>query len=209
MDTQGDAFFVAFARARNAVEAAVEAQRALAAHEWPEGVECRVRMGLHTGEPSVGEEGYHGIGLHRGARVAGTARGGQILLSSATAEVVHDDLPRGMSLRDLGERQLKDIDRPERVFQLVAEGLPVRVPAAPNSTDRSGHVAATRDRCGRRVVALAAVVAAVVVATRGGRGPAPTAAPVSADSVGIFSSENGRLGRADPGRGVAESGRRL
>ena len=62
MDTQGDAFFFAFARARNAVEAAVEAQRALAAHEWPDGVECRVRMGLHTGEPSVGDEGYHGIG---------------------------------------------------------------------------------------------------------------------------------------------------
>ena len=73
MDTQGDAFFIAFARARNAVEAAVGAQRVLAAHEWPEGVECRVRMGLHTGEPSVGEEGYHGIGLHRGARVAGSA----------------------------------------------------------------------------------------------------------------------------------------
>jgi len=66
MDTQGDAFFVAFARARNAVEAAVDAQRALAGHEWPEGVKCRVRMGLHTGEPSVAEEGYHGIGLHRG-----------------------------------------------------------------------------------------------------------------------------------------------
>ena len=80
MDTQGDAFFVAFARARNAVEAAAEAQRALAAHAWPDGVECRVRMGLHTGEPSVGDEGYHGIGLHRGARIAAAAHGGQILL---------------------------------------------------------------------------------------------------------------------------------
>ena len=93
MDTQGDAFFIAFARARNAVEAAVEAQRALAAHEWPDGVACRVRMGLHTGEPSVGAEGYHGIGVHRGARIAAAAHGGQILLSSATAEVVQEDLP--------------------------------------------------------------------------------------------------------------------
>ena len=65
MDKQGDAFFFAFQRARNAVEAAVEAQLALTVHEWPGGVECRVRMGLHTGEPSVGDEGYHGIGLHR------------------------------------------------------------------------------------------------------------------------------------------------
>ena len=69
MDTQGDAFFVAFPRARNAVDAAVEAQRALAAQAWPDGVECRVRMGLHTGEPAVGEEGYHGMGVHRGARI--------------------------------------------------------------------------------------------------------------------------------------------
>jgi class 3 adenylate cyclase len=67
MDTQGDAFFFAFGRARNAVEAALDAQRGLASHEWPDGVQCRVRMGLHTGEPSVLEEGYHGIGLHRGA----------------------------------------------------------------------------------------------------------------------------------------------
>ena len=77
MDTQGDAFFVAFSRARNAVEAAVGAQRALAAHKWPDGVECRVRMGLHTGEPTVRDEGYHGMGLHRGARIAGVAHGGQ------------------------------------------------------------------------------------------------------------------------------------
>src|SRR5581483_1892251 len=87
MDTQGDAFFVVFARARNALEAALAAQLALDAHEWPDGVECRARIGLHTGEPSpVGDEGYHGIGLHRGARIAGAAHGGQVLLSGATAE---------------------------------------------------------------------------------------------------------------------------
>jgi class 3 adenylate cyclase len=67
--TEGDSFFVTFSRARDAVEAAVEAQRALATHHWPGGLECRVRMGLHTGEPSVGEVGYHGIGVHRGARM--------------------------------------------------------------------------------------------------------------------------------------------
>ena len=84
MDNQGDAFFFAFQRARDAVEAAIEAQRVLTVHEWTGGVECRVRMGLHTGEPSVGDEGYHGIGLHRGARIAAASHGGQILLSNST-----------------------------------------------------------------------------------------------------------------------------
>ena len=96
MDTQGDAFFFAFARARDARRAAVDAQRALAAHEWPDGAECRVRMGLHTGEPAVGEEGYHGMGLHRGARIAAAAHGGQVLLSTTTAELVQDELPAGV-----------------------------------------------------------------------------------------------------------------
>ncbi len=94
MDTQGDAFFVAFPRARNAVDAAVEAQRALAAQAWPDGVECRVRMGLHTGEPAVGEEGYHGMGVHRGARICAAGHGGQILLSNTTRELAEDELPR-------------------------------------------------------------------------------------------------------------------
>jgi peptide/nickel transport system substrate-binding protein len=190
MDTQGDAFFVAFSRARNAVEAAVQAQRALAAHEWPDGVECRVRMGLHTGEPSVGEEGYHGIGLHRGARIAGMARGGQILLSSTTAALVQEDLPGGVSLRDLGERQLKDIDRPERVYQLVAEGLPSEFPTlAKPASKRPRHRGRLAAASG--VVVLAAAVAAVVIGTQGGSGPA-TAAVVSTDSVGIFHPGNGR-----------------
>src|SRR6476469_5160743 len=88
--TEGDSFFVTFARARDAVEAAVAAQRALGNHAWPDAVECRVRMGMHTGEPMVGDVGYHGIGVHRGSRVAAAAQGGQVLLSSATAELVQD-----------------------------------------------------------------------------------------------------------------------
>ncbi len=190
MDSQGDAFFVAFPRARNAVEAAVQAQRSLAAHQWPGGVECRVRMGLHTGEPSVGDEGYHGIGLHRGARIAGIAGGGQILLSSATAELIHDDLPAGVSLRDLGEKQLKDIERPERVYQVLASGLPPEAPRpAPKRRGRRLGIAAA---AGAAVVA--ATAAAVVLGTQGSSGP-PTASatPVSADSVGIFNPKTGRL----------------
>jgi class 3 adenylate cyclase/DNA-binding CsgD family transcriptional regulator len=121
--TEGDSFFVTFARARDAVEAAVAGQRALAAHTWPDGLECRVRMGMHTGEPFLGEVGYHGLVVHRGARVASAAHGGQVLLSSATAELVQDELPAGIALQALGERRLKDIDRPEPLYMLVAEGL--------------------------------------------------------------------------------------
>jgi class 3 adenylate cyclase/tetratricopeptide (TPR) repeat protein len=129
MGTAGDAFFVAFRRGRDAALAAVEAQRALGGHAWPDGEVCRVRMGLHTGEPTLGEDGYHGMVMHRGARIADAANGGQILLSSTTAELLHDDLPTGISLLGLGERQLKDIDRPERLYQLVVDGLRTEFPA--------------------------------------------------------------------------------
>ena len=124
IDTAGDSFFVAFRRAKDGVTSAAEAQRALAAHEWPEDVRIRVRMGLHSGEPEVGEERYVGIGVHRAARIGAIGHGGQVLLSSSTRELAEDDLPPGVSLRDLGTVQLKDIDRPERVSQLVIEGLP-------------------------------------------------------------------------------------
>ena len=193
MDTQGDAFFYAFARARNAVEAAVDAQRALAAHAWPDGAECRVRMGLHTGEPSVGEEGYHGIGLHRGARIAAAAHGGKILLSSTTAELIQDDLPAGVTLRDLGPQKLKDIDRPERIYQVVAAGLASSFP--PLRTAAAGSRASRRRPVLVGAAALmlaAAVTSAVIVGTRGGAAHA-SATKVSADAVGIFDPATGGL----------------
>jgi class 3 adenylate cyclase len=128
VDTQGDAFFVAFPRARDAVEAAVAAQRALAAQRWPDGVELRVRMAIHTGEPTIGADRYVGLGVHRAARISSIAHGGQVLLSTATRELVEDQLPAGVGLRDLGEHRLKDFDRPERLFLLVIEGLPQQFP---------------------------------------------------------------------------------
>ncbi len=82
VDTQGDAFFVAFARATDAVLAAVEMQRALAAHLWPDGVAMRVRVGLHTGEPSLTAEGYVGLDVHRATRIMSAAHGGQVLALS-------------------------------------------------------------------------------------------------------------------------------
>ena len=124
VDTQGDSFFVAFRTAKDAVAAAVDAQRDLAAHAWPEGAQVRVRMGLHTGEPKVGGERYVGIGVHRAARIGAAGHGGQVLLSSTTRELAEEDLPPGVSIRDLGERRLKDIDQPQHLYQLVIEGLP-------------------------------------------------------------------------------------
>ncbi len=123
MDTQGDAFFVAFARAKNAVAAAVEGQRALAAHGWPENVPVRVRIGIHSGEPAVAGGRYVGLGVHRAARICAAASGGQILLSASTYGLLADDPLPDLELRDLGERELKDLDRPERLYEAVSSDL--------------------------------------------------------------------------------------
>jgi predicted ATPase/class 3 adenylate cyclase len=128
VDTQGDAFFVAFARAVDAVAAAVEAQRALASHPWPEGAEVRARMGLHTGEPRPMDSGYVGLDLHRAARICAAGHGGQVLLSEAARVLVQDALPEGTALQNLGEHRLKDLQQPERLAQLVIPGLPAGFP---------------------------------------------------------------------------------
>jgi DNA-binding NarL/FixJ family response regulator/class 3 adenylate cyclase len=127
IDTQGDAFFYVFRRARAAAEAAAEAQRALRAHKWPEGAEVSVRIGMHTGE-SVSAAGYHGIGVHRAHRIMSAGHGGQVLLSQATASVLADDQLDGLAVRDLGEHRLKDLDHPERIHELEIEGLPRQFP---------------------------------------------------------------------------------
>src|SRR5213593_367262 len=116
VDTQGDAFFVAFSRASNAVAAASDGQRALA------GGPVRVRMGLHTGEPRVSEEGYVGLDVHKGARIAAVGHGGQVLLSQTTRALVDHEA------RDLGGHRLKDLSAPERIYQLEIEGLPREFP---------------------------------------------------------------------------------
>ncbi len=128
VDTRGEEFFVAFQRATEAVSAAVQAQRGLANHPWPEDIQVRVRMGIHTGEPWVGEEGYVGMDVHRAARIANLGHGGQVLLSETAAALVIDELPEGVSLLDLGRHRLKDVPRMERVRQLVIDGLPGEFP---------------------------------------------------------------------------------
>jgi YVTN family beta-propeller protein len=195
IDTQGDAFFVAFGRARDAVVAALDAQRALAAVSWPEGVMCRVRMGVHTAEPNklVEEDGYHGIGLHRAARIAASAHGGQILVSSTTAELIRDDLPAGVTLRDLGRRRLKDIDHPEHLYQLAAPGLQVEFPP-PRGAGGKPRRRSMASAALAMVVVAAVASAAVILATRSGSGsPSVSAASVSADSIGQFAAGSGRF----------------
>jgi predicted ATPase/class 3 adenylate cyclase/DNA-binding CsgD family transcriptional regulator len=128
VDTQGDAFFAAFARATDAVEAAVAAQRAMAIYQWPEGIVVRVRMGLHTGEPERSSEGYVGLDVHLAARLMSAAHGRQVLLSGTTQELAKHDLPEGVSLRDLGLYHLKDFPRPKRIFQLIVADLPADFP---------------------------------------------------------------------------------
>ena len=128
VDTQGDAFFVAFARASDAVSAAVAAQRSFTSHPWPDAVEVHVRMGLHTGEPERSSEGYVGLDVHFAARLLSAAHGGQILLSRTTQELVAHDLPEGVSLRDLGVYHLKDFRDPKRLFQVAMADLPADFP---------------------------------------------------------------------------------
>ena len=121
--TEGDSFFVAFPTAPGAVAAAIGAQRALAAEPWPPEAEVRVRIGLHTGDADLGVEGYVGLHVHRASRIAGVGRGGQVLISEATRILVDGTLPEGIELRDLGEHRLKDLERPEHLWQLVIPGL--------------------------------------------------------------------------------------
>ena len=128
VDTQGDAFFFSFRRAQDAVLAAAEAQRALAEHEWPEGTEVRIRMGIHTGEPGRSVGGYHGLGVVRAARISAAGHGGQVLVSRATRSLVEDEQLPGIEFKDLGEHRLKDLERPEHLSQLVIEGLPSEFP---------------------------------------------------------------------------------
>lgn len=123
VDTQGEGFFVAFRRAKDAVAAAVAAQLEHTSHDWPEGAEVCVRIGIHTAEPELTPDGYFGMGVHRAARICAVGHGGQILLSRSAAGLVDEDESPGLEVRDLGEHLLKDLDRPERIYQLVVPGL--------------------------------------------------------------------------------------
>jgi predicted ATPase/class 3 adenylate cyclase len=128
VDTQGDGFFATFASPRACLTAVLAMQRALAAHAWPDGVRVQVRMGVHTGEAAQTVTGLVGFDVHRAARVAGVAHGGQVLVSETTASLVDGRLPTGVALVDLGLHRLKDMARPERLYQLSGSGLAADFP---------------------------------------------------------------------------------
>ena len=128
MGTEGDSFYVVFESAADAVSCCLAAQHALAGHDWPDGAAVRVRMGLHSGEPTRHEDAYIGMDVHRAARIAATAHGGQVVLSEPTCLLAAPQMPAGVSVRDLGFHRLKDIDAPEHIYQLAGLGLAEEFP---------------------------------------------------------------------------------
>jgi predicted ATPase/class 3 adenylate cyclase len=177
---EGDSFFYVFPRATSAVAAVVAAQRALAAHTFPEQVAIRVRMGLHTGEASLGSEAtgadYVGYDVHRAARIANAGHGGQVLLSEPAHLLVRDALPAGVTVRDLGEHRFKDLGRAERVLQLIIGGLPADFPpirslnAVPNNLPTQVTSFVGRDREKAEGVRLFANTRVLTLTGPGGTG---------------------------------------
>jgi YVTN family beta-propeller protein len=199
VDTQGDSFFVAFANARNALLAAVEAQRSLGSHAWPDDAEIKVRMGLHTGQATAYDGRYTGLAVHRAARIGAAARGGQILVSQATQTLLEDEEEDlDVVLRDLGDQTLKDLDRPVRLYQAVADGLADSFP--PLSSDDSAEPSDARPpapwwRAHARLLGigaalfLAAVLAALLLRPDSGGG----SQAIQANYLGVVDPETNEV----------------
>jgi class 3 adenylate cyclase len=191
VDAQGDAFFVVFSRATDAVAAALAAQQALLAHDWPAGGAVRVRMGLHTGEATFRDGCYIGQEVHRASRICGVGHGGQILLSQATSEIVRSYLPQSITLNELGEHRLKGLRELHRLFQLLAPGLtttfpPLRSLRAPNNlpVERSSFVGREQE-----IIAVLGALAEhrlVTLTGIGGSGKTRLALQVGALEIGNF-----------------------
>ena len=159
--TKGDSFFVVFESAGGAVGCAMAAQQALAGHDWPGGDAVRVRMGLHSGEPTRHEGGYVGMDVHRAARIAAAAHGGQVVLSEAVRVLAEPRLPTGASVRDLGFHRLKDISAQERLYQLAGPGLQEQFPPLKSLGTRTSLPAPATPLVGREddLVQIRAIVA--------------------------------------------------
>ena len=140
VSTEGDAFFAAFAAPADAIAAAVQAQQTLAITPWPDGTSVRVRMGMHTGQGLRGGDNYVGLDVHRAARIAGAAHGGQVVVSEQTRALTERAIPVGVRLRDLGSHRLKDLDQPEHLHQLDVEGLPTDFPPLRSLDLRLGNL---------------------------------------------------------------------
>ena len=193
VDTEGDAFFMAFASPQAAVATAVDAQRALHAEPWPDGEQVRVRMGLHTGEAVVVNSGYVGMEVHRTARICSSAHGGQIVVSARLLDLVGDHLPEGVTVRDLGKHWLKDLDEPEHLLQLDVQGLPTSFPplasqTAPTNVPRSVSALVGRTHEMRELSELIVDIDArlVTVTGPGGAGKTRLASAVARELLDDF-----------------------
>jgi len=192
LETQGDGFLVVFDRAIEAVRSAVAGQRALQAHPWPEGGTMLVRMALHSGEPIGATEGYVGLDLHKVQRICNAGHGRQILLSETTRSLIEPALQADMSLRDLGVHRLKDLQRPERIYQLLQSDLPVDFPSLrsldslPNNLPHQLTSFVGREREMTEVNRLLSTTRLLTLTGSGGCGKTRLAIQVGADLVDTF-----------------------
>ncbi|HQR11914.1 MAG TPA: tetratricopeptide repeat protein [Casimicrobiaceae bacterium] len=190
--TGGDAFCAAFRTPTRALAAAYAAQIALGNEPWPETAPIRVRMAVHTGIAELRDNDYFGPPLNRVARLLAATHAGQVLISHATQELVRDGLPAGMSLRDMGEGRLKDLVRPERVFQVLAPGLHAEFPPLKTLDARANNLPIQstsfvgREREMHEVGALLKSSRLVTLTGSGGAGKTRLALQVGADCIDDF-----------------------
>jgi predicted ATPase/class 3 adenylate cyclase len=190
LDSEGDAFFVAFSSANDAASAAAEAQRALAGHKWPGEHEIRVRMGLHTGEPRPVEGRYVGLDVHHAARVMAAGHGGQVLVSESTRPLLDERI----RIRDLGSHRLKDLSGTQRLFQLDVEGLPTEFPPLKTLDNRvtnlptppNAFIGRTRELADTYVLLQRDDVRLLTLIGTGGTGKTRLALQLAADVVDQF-----------------------
>jgi class 3 adenylate cyclase len=165
VDTQGDAFFFAFPTSKAALIAGVEAQRQLAGHAWPGDVRVRVRMGVHTGEPSLSSDGYLGIDVVNAARICSAAHGGQLIASESTRALARSDPPPEIRFRDLGEFTLAGLAEPQRLYQVESAGLVDSFPPLRTNEPEPSSVASIEGRADELSARIDAAVTSHVEST--------------------------------------------
>jgi predicted ATPase/class 3 adenylate cyclase len=192
IDTPGEGFFAVFRQAADALRAAVSVQRAATNAAWPDGVSVRVRIGIHSGEAVQADSSYVGLDVHRTARICDAAHGGQVLVSRATRDLIEDALIPGVSLGDLGEHRLRDLPRPERLYQLLHPELPAEFPpprslgARPHNLPRQLTSFIGRERELAEARRLLSTVYLLTLTGPGGGGKTRLALRLAADLVREF-----------------------